>query len=306
LVGDSLAWLLSIGAGAALLTHVTVRDAWAGVDVVFYATPIVLVAAAVWAAALLWFRCGRRRMAAVFAVLGLVLLGVWHARTYCRQTSPDPASPSSRTVRVVAWNLAHRALGDAGVFAQLRELNADVMILAEAGRREDPPDFWKQRFPEYAASAERFGLVVLARGDVRTIAADPLGHEAKFNHCYVDVGSFGFHVVQPEVCPSPLVPRGPGMASLWQVVEPLLDEPLIVAGDFNLPADSVFFDTYRRTMANAFEAAGTGYDLTWPVPVPVMALDHAWVSPRLHVRRCEIPWTWRSDHRPVVLEIEMK
>jgi endonuclease/exonuclease/phosphatase family metal-dependent hydrolase len=93
------------------------------------------------------------------------------------------------------------------------------------------------------------------------------------------------------------------MDALWAGIEPRLGGPLLVAGDFNLPADSAWFDGWRDRLTNAFEAAGRGWYLSWPSPFPVLALDHAWVSPSVEVVRCELRFTTFSDHRPILLEI---
>ncbi len=48
----------------------------------------------------------------------------------------------------------------------------------------------------------------------------------------------------------------------------------------------------------AFATAGRGHHATWPVPCPLLAIDHVRVSRGLRVASCALPWTWRSDHLP--------
>ena len=47
-----------------------------------------------------------------------------------------------------------------------------------------------------------------------------------------------------------------------------------------------------------------GFAPTWPVPCPVLSLDHVWASRSLAVRTCEQGWSLRSDHRPVLFTFE--
>jgi len=74
-------------------------------------------------------------------------------------------------------------------------------------------------------------------------------------------------------------------------------------GDFNTPVDSVFVAPLAERLTNAFQARGNGYYVTWPVPLPVLSLDQVWASREVELRDCELGWTWRSDHRPVVVTL---
>ena len=83
------------------------------------------------------------------------------------------------------------------------------------------------------------------------------------------------------------------------------DHPTIIVGDFNTPVDSVFLNPIRQTYRHAFEVAGTGYLATWPIPAPVIAIDHCWVSKHIDVTACRIKWALHSDHRPIVTDLSI-
>jgi endonuclease/exonuclease/phosphatase family metal-dependent hydrolase len=85
----------------------------------------------------------------------------------------------------------------------------------------------------------------------------------------------------------PFHSRHEAFARLENLLAEQAGEPLVVMGDFNTPLDSVHFDSWKRRLQHAFLTAGTGLPETWPVPLPVLALDHVWVSSDLTVTRCE-------------------
>lgn len=56
-------------------------------------------------------------------------------------------------------------------------------------------------------------------------------------------------------------------------------------------------------MSRQAKTWGNRYDVTWPVPLPVLSLDCVWARPQVRLRSCELRWAWRSDHRAVVVTL---
>ncbi|MGH7455080.1 MAG: hypothetical protein ACRENG_27240, partial [bacterium] len=67
---------------------------------------------------------------------------------------------------------------------------------------------------------------------------------------------------------------------------------------------SVLFESFRQYLNHAFESGGSGFAETWPIPLPVLAIDHIWVSKKIKVISCNLNWSRLSDHRPVEASIE--
>jgi endonuclease/exonuclease/phosphatase family metal-dependent hydrolase len=87
----------------------------------------------------------------------------------------------------------------------------------------------------------------------------------------------------------------------------LLDEsrafPLVVAGDFNMPADDSAMAALASAFRFAFEEAGWGYGYTRPASYPWMRIDHILASPEWAVIRAETGPDIGSDHRPMSAEL---
>ena len=78
---------------------------------------------------------------------------------------------------------------------------------------------------------------------------------------------------------------------------------LIVAGDFNAPANDNIYRLLERDMVNTFDAVGTGWPNTYHRRIPLMRLDHIYVNRRLRPVRSRAVSIPESDHRMVVSDL---
>ena len=78
---------------------------------------------------------------------------------------------------------------------------------------------------------------------------------------------------------------------------------LIVAGDFNAPANDNIYRLLDRDMVNTFDAVGTGWPNTYHRRIPIMRLDHIYVNNQLRPVRSRAVTVPESDHRMVVSDL---
>jgi endonuclease/exonuclease/phosphatase family metal-dependent hydrolase len=81
--------------------------------------------------------------------------------------------------------------------------------------------------------------------------------------------------------------------------------PLLVLGDFNTPRDATSFEPLRRRLRHAYEIAGRGWPYSWPVPLCVYSIDHAWVTPSVRVLTYTMKMSMLSDHRRQVMDVDL-
>jgi vancomycin resistance protein VanJ len=122
--------------------------------------------------------------------------------------------------------------------------------------------------------------------------------------------------------PVPPIVRGFGSADRERELEWLiaqtakLDEPYILAGDFNIAAGSRPYRHFPDRWRDAFREAGWGFGHTFPtryqlwrgritVSVPLIRIDYILTSPDLVARRARVPWVEGSDHLPVLAELQL-
>jgi len=290
-----LAWVI-----AALLVRLTIRDRLPLLSVLFYMTPLVVSAVLSGIAALIWLRRHCWRLSGLAGVLALLSLVWFHFSTYAHHyVVPGPTGE-----RVVFWNAGRGVMGWDGVTRNLQDFDADLIGLVEAGPHNQQMErFWRDRFPDYQVRGPRDGMVLMARGTVVEKTMGDLGKGGKCGYYWVHLNGQWVEVLLVDIKSNPFRSRQEALSKLVRVADQLSDRPLIVMGDFNTPVDSAFVAPLKERLTNAFQACGNGYNVTWPVPIPVLSLDQVWVNSHLKLGSCELPWAWRSDHRPVVVTL---
>src|SRR6186713_173300 len=106
-----------------LVLHLTVRDASGPLRAIFYALPWPIMAAAWFAAALLWWRRRIARMA--FTLLALGCGAVWLSQSY-RTSHPQTPGTAARPLKVISWNMAHEKLPSSDLRVLLETFKPDI------------------------------------------------------------------------------------------------------------------------------------------------------------------------------------
>ena len=87
-------------------------------------------------------------------------------------------------------------------------------------------------------------------------------------------------------------------------------DPVILLGDFNAVPRSRAYRRMAERLRDAQRVSRSIVRTTFPARLPVMRLDHIFVSPSIHVLRTEVLRTplarIASDHLPLVMEFELE
>ncbi len=275
------------------------RDEVFGLSIVFYALPLQLLACLTLGLAILEVK--HRRRAIRWAVCtALLCMGVvfedW-------RLLPDRSE--NKDLKVVFWNACRLHRGWEGVSAEVRSWDADVIAMVEAGlgERDDLRAQWQAACPGYKVSILGAGIVLLTRGESGTATVHEFHQGSRARQIQTTVQGHKLNLVIVDIDANPFRSRDPALGQLIEVVNPLATEPTLVLGDFNTPSDSALLEPLRPKFSLAFDLAGQGYRATWPIPVPVLAIDQVWASQQIDVTSCKHLWTKASDHRPVALTI---
>jgi endonuclease/exonuclease/phosphatase family metal-dependent hydrolase len=91
---------------------------------------------------------------------------------------------------------------------------------------------------------------------------------------------------------------------------PQCQGPKILLGDFNATATSVVYRTFLKGLSPARALAPTKTPTaTFPSPLPVLRIDHLFVSPEIRVTDVFAPFSPKtrvaSDHLPLVMDFEV-
>ncbi len=290
----------------------------------YYGTPPTVLTLLALGAAMWWFLRRQRRLALAPAGLAALSLG-WTMVTMCHYQPARTVSGTPR--RAVFWNIARGVGGWDRIAGAIERRDADIVGLVESlssgpshngltreahaaarqAKAAARAQYWRERLPGYEAIVTRQGLTVLTRGQIVADEMVMLGGDnyTAFGYCLhaeIDLDGERVHVGVVDVLHKVRQPRSLQIGRLVELVERIGDEPLVLGGDFNTPVDSVYLAPLRLRSRNAFETVGRGYMATWPIPLPLVAIDQAWLSDRVEPGHAWHGWTVVSDHRPVIVE----
>lgn len=285
----------------------TIRDRIPFLAACFYATPPLVLSGLAFLAVLI--KPTRvipgSRFAWTVTPAALLLCGIsllhWYLVDFRAGSSP---SPVPQAMRLVYWNIARGKFATWQQLAdRIHQFDADIVAIAEATEDEvQTRDFWEPIFPGYSVLPLGDGLVVLVKGAVSPRPCDVLVKDGTIRHLALEVGGDPLDLILADLPSHPLVFRGPILDRLFQLMESLRDRPTLVVGDFNTPPTSVWFQSWRKDWRHAWEVVGHGYRPTWPLPAPVLALDHVWGNKLVTFHDCVGGWSRASDHRPLIVE----
>ncbi len=225
----------------------------------------------------------------------------WHSAV----VENDPQSLED-PLRLVFWNTARGALGMDGVYDTLISYDADLIGIVEGGEDDALNEAtWRRVFDSYQMTGIGGQITLLTKGefiDQKNFVMGRIGFVKIYD---LKIRGRLLTAIVVDIAAHPYYSRAPVLRELTEAIKIRGDRPVIVVGDFNTPGDSVHFDQLRAVCRNAFEEAGTGHTATWPVPIPVIHIDHVWVNDRIQLGSCTYGWSLNSDHRPIIVEFSL-
>ncbi|HEX8296286.1 MAG TPA: endonuclease/exonuclease/phosphatase family protein [Chthoniobacteraceae bacterium] len=296
--GGLRVWLI-----VGILLRVTrLRDGWDFLAPVFYSTPWPVIAAGL---AVLAAHCRRRGKGHAFRRY-LVLTGgalfTWVATSWYSAPAPDRAAD----LRMIHWNVSRPDSLLRAKAAWLRGRQPDLICLAEVEPRDQRTlDRWRAEFPEYELQTVRGNMACLVRGQFIRSEVGELAPGSFYALHRLRVRGRALAVLQVDLNARPFRSRREPLRKLRELAQTHAATGLIIAGDFNTPRESVHLQPLRKDFVQSFEAGGNGIAETWPVPLLALSLDQIWLSVPLRAIHCQHPWTWLSDHRPVIVDLAL-
>ena len=85
--------------------------------------------------------------------------------------------------------------------------------------------------------------------------------------------------------------------------KPGFPTPDLIVGDCNTPRGSASLAIVAGSMSQAFDQAGRGFEATWPRKTPIIAIDQAFVGPRLRAVGYDIVDLGAAQHRAEVIDL---
>ena len=235
------------------------------------------------------------------------------------------ASQSSQGLRVLTGNLGG---GDVDV-QKLKELIEDGEIQI-AFFQECSPRISSKLFSDLQWNSVVKGYIAIGSvhelGELEVLAKYPRSHYSVKASIGCEVrppGEFAFRVstvhlptFRPaleelrhfdfENGPVAMSEMGDLYRSIAEQAHRAIEEPnpaVIVAGDFNVPVESVFYQDYWSDMTNAFSEVGSGLGHTKFTRWHGVRIDHVLVGSSWKPVTARVGPDLGGDHRPVIVEL---
>jgi endonuclease/exonuclease/phosphatase (EEP) superfamily protein YafD len=230
-----------------------------------------------------------------------------------RASADDDLSPTLRIffANVKASNREHDAM-----LQEIVSADPDVIVLVEYGWS------WHRAFKASPVLAPyKFGTGHLQShiGSVNVFSKLPLTTEiqnwvtGRATHTIdLALGSQTLRIIGLHG-PRPLnLPRY-NYRQYWEMMLPLLtmrQGPLVIVGDFNVTEHSrVYAELTAADLRSAHDVQGRGYATTWPNGkywLPPIRIDQVFLSPEVQCRRIVEGIGRGSDHKPLILDVQIR
>lgn len=263
---------------ALLILHFVIKDSKVEFEYWFYLfpLPIIIVVILVSSAFL-----GKRRKYNL--ILAGLLLCVWFFRSFRFSFSEDVIESD---VEVVFWNCA-RDNSFKTAFLE-NEGIPDIMVLSES--EAISLDEIKKKYPKYYFYKSNFQIDIFSKTPINIEKEQ----KSKFKSAVIKFNSAGINFYVVDMIANLQVSKTSEFNFERQLVKNT--ENTIVLGDFNVPYESRFLDDLKNNYNHYFSKKGNGFRETWPWNVPLLSIDHIWVSKDLKIINSEKINTRNSDH----------
>ncbi|WP_142784728.1 endonuclease/exonuclease/phosphatase family protein [Changchengzhania lutea] len=264
---------------ALLLIHFVIKDTTFKTAIYFYALPLPVIVGIILFLALFLGKAFRK----VNLYAAGILLIFWFGRSL-KINFPENIKRSDK--EIVFWNASR----DNGFEEAFEENNGvpDVMVLSES--KENNLSVFQSKYPEYHFYESINAIYIFSKAPIDI----QLETQSKHRTSVVSFKTFetNFHVV--DIMGSTDVPRSWGYKLVNSIVKPT--DNTIVMGDFNVPIESLFMKPFKTHFNSAFSEKGNGLRETWFYNLPILSLDHIWVSKDLKILKTNKINSFKSDH----------
>lgn len=264
---------------ALLVIHFVIKENSYNSSLLFYTFPLPVIIIGVLFLSIFLGKKNRKWN----LILVVLLLVVWLGRSF-KINSADRITDTD--IEIVFWNASHDRNFDEAFNENMGV--PDILILAEHG------DFqindFKLKYPIYHFYRSIRGLSIFSRSEIKILNET----SSKYKTNIINFETYSLNIFAIDVSASMDVPRSWELGFVNSIIPKA--ENTILLGDFNVPIESKYFKDIKINYNNAFAEKGNGFQETWFWNIPLLSLDHIWVSKDLKILKSEKIKTFKSDH----------
>lgn len=227
-------------------------------------------------------------------ILALVLLVIWFNRSF---KINDSEVVKENDIEVMFWNATHKREFK-HVFDKVEKL-PDIIVLVEYHAEELPET--KLNYPDYYFywhDESEIGIFSKEDIEVKEIFI------SEDETVVINFVTNGINFYAIDVASSMNVYRKNQLKFVTKSIK--TSQGTILLGDFNTPLESIFLKDIKMNFNQVLTEKGNGFRETWFWNIPLLSLDHIWVSKDLEIINAEKISTFKSDHSMIKTSIRKK
>ncbi len=271
-----------------LISHFVLKDSYYVSSLFYYTFPLPIIIIAIGLLSIFQNKKTRKYN----LILTLLLLVVWFGRSFKVNTSEVI---NETDIEVVFWNATHKREFK-HVFEKAEKL-PDLVVLVEYHAEE--LEETKLKLPDYYYywhEQSEIGVFSKKAIDVKKVFT------SEDETVVINFTSHGINFYAIDVASSMNVFRKNQIAFVQECVES--EKKTILLGDFNTPLESKFLENIKNNFRHVLDEKGNGFRETWFWNIPLLSLDHIWVSKDLNILNAEKIVTFKSDHSMIKTVIQ--
>ena len=199
--------------------------------------------------------------------------------------------------RLVHWNLARGVMGWEQQWRHIESLRPDIIVLSEI-----PQPFDSSMLPGFNVLTVDC-MAVGCHGTMTTSGTLIRGSVLQAFHVTCKLDDDPLELMVADMTSNIAVPRDPYLRQFAALLEERRID--LSVGDFNAPRRSLAFCELPKGFQHAYDAVGSGWSCTWPVPVAFLAIDQCITGPGIVPVHYELQSTMLSDHRLQILDFKV-
>jgi endonuclease/exonuclease/phosphatase (EEP) superfamily protein YafD len=273
-----LYWIINVAIIVALLAiHFVLKEGSFFDAIRFYAFPLPVIIVIVLGLSV--FLSKRKYN----LILGAILLAIWLSQSFKIHI---PEAINEKDLEIVFWN-ASRDNGFEEAFKETGSI-PDVMVLVESEKNNIQE--LQSKYPNYYFYKSVREIYIFSKNPILIKSEE----SSKYNSTVINFKTNEMNFFAVDVTGSQDVPR------TWELgfVNKLITKSpnTIIVGDFNVPFESKNLKKIKTNFNHAFNEKGNGFRETWFWNIPLLSLDHIWVSKDLEILKTQKINTFKSDH----------
>ncbi|UPS92687.1 endonuclease/exonuclease/phosphatase family protein [Bizionia sp. M204] len=261
----------------AVLIHFRVKDYFYVSAIIFYAFPLPIIMLLTSFSIIV-----NKKWRKISMLFLLVLSVIWYFKSYVS----NHENAATEGLEVVVWNAGHNQSFEEAFLENKRI--PDVLVLIECNLKSIQKT--QNTYPNYYFHLSEEEIGIFSRTPLKIISE--VTSETNSTVLKFATNNIIFYAVDltAEIFNS----RKEELQFVYSNIE--YHNNSVVLGDFNTPLESIYFEDFKNNYNHAFSVKGKGFKETWFWNLPLLSLDHIWVSHNLRIGKTDKISTWKSDH----------